>query len=143
MIVLALFITSAALSEEKKAAFDPAKMVGDWTYVSGMRSGEKVPKDNLQAKVTFTKDTITVPAGPTDKFLMAYKIDASTTPATITMSIKDGPIKEGKAVGIVSIEGDELKLCYVVEMGKEPKKPAKFESTKENQAFYFVLKRAK
>jgi uncharacterized protein (TIGR03067 family) len=140
-LVSALLVATVVGGEEKKEAkFDPAKLVGDWTYVSGVKAGEKIGKESLAAKVTFTKDTITVPAGPDMKFLMAYKIDGKDTPAAINMEIKDGPVKEGKAVGIVSIDGDELKLCYVVESDK---RPTKFESTKDNKAFYFVLKRAK
>ncbi len=142
---LAVFVLTVATADEvkKEAAFDPAKLIGDWTYVSGMRGGEKVPKDNLAAKVTFAKDTVTVPAGPTEKFVMAYKIDPKATPATIDMDIKDGPVKEGKAIGIIAFEGDELKLCYVPVMDDKTKRPTKFESTKENGAFYFVLKKAK
>jgi uncharacterized protein (TIGR03067 family) len=140
-LVAALFVVTVVGGEEKKEAkFDPAKLVGDWTYVSGTKGGENVPKENLAGKVTFTKDMITVPAGPDMKFLMAYTLDTKETPTAINIDIKDGPVKEGKALGIVSLEGDELKLCYTFEGAK---RPAKFESTKENKAHYFVLKRAK
>jgi uncharacterized protein (TIGR03067 family) len=108
--------------------------------VSGVRAGEKVPKENLAAKVTFNKDTVLVPAGPDAKFTMAFKIDTKESPATIDMDIKDGPVKEGKALGIIALDGDELRLCYTFDGSK---RPTKFESTKENKAHYFVLKRAK
>lgn len=134
-VVLGVALTAAA--QDKK--FDAAKLVGDWTYVEGMRGGEKVGKESLGAKVTFTKDTVTVPAGPDAKFLMAYKVNGKASPVAIDLEIKDGPVKEGKAVGIIALEGDTLKLCY----SPEGKRPAKFESTKDNGAFYFVLKRAK
>ena len=141
-LAVALFLTPIVGAEEKKEAkFDPAKLVGDWTYVSGEKGGEKVAKENLAGKVTFGKDTITLPAGPDMKFVMAYKVDDKATPATINMEIKDGPVKEGKAIGIISVDGDELKLCYVPD-GSD-KRPTKFESTKDNKAFFFVLKRAK
>ena len=52
--------------------------------------------------------------------------------------------RDTKAEGIVSLNGDELKVCYVETSPKDAaKRPAKFESTKENKAFYFVFKRAK
>lgn len=129
-----------AQDAKKAAAFDPAKLVGDWTYVEGTRGGDKVNKESLTSKVTFTKDTVTVPAGPDAQFLMAYKLDTKATPIAIDLDIKDGPVKEGKALGILQLDGDTLKVCYVPEPGK---RPAKFESTKENNAFYFVLKRVK
>jgi len=140
-LVLSLFVVAVVGSEEKKEALDPAKLVGDWTYVSGVKAGEKVAKDTLAAKVTFNKDTVFVPVAGTDmKFTMAFKIDAKESPATIDMDIKDGPVKEGKALGIIAIDGDDMKLCYTFEGAK---RPTKFESTKENKAHYFVLKRAK
>lgn len=136
--VLAFGVSTLA-QDKKPTAFDPAKLVGVWSYTEGTRGGEKVGKESLSAMVTFTKDTVTVPAGPDAKFLMAYTVNAKATPAEIDMSIKDGPVKEGKAQGIIMLDGDTLKLCYTA----EGKRPAKFESTKENNAFYFVLKRAK
>jgi uncharacterized protein (TIGR03067 family) len=140
-----LLVFPATGTAQKGDGFDPGKIVGEWTYVSGVRAGEMVPKDHLGGKVTFTKDAITVPAGPDAKFLMAYKVDPKAKPAAIDMDIKDGPVKEGKALGIIAIEGDEMKLCYVnVPKDKaDTKRPTKFESTKENEAFLFVLKRAK
>jgi uncharacterized protein (TIGR03067 family) len=142
MLLVAAMAMTAKAEEKAAAKFDPAKMVGKWEYVSGVRAGDKVDKDRLGAAVTFTKDMITVPAGD-GKFLMKYKIDAKASPATIDMEIKDGPVKEGKALGIVEIKDGQLKLCYVSVSGDDDKRPTKFESTKENKAFYFVLKRAK
>jgi uncharacterized protein (TIGR03067 family) len=143
--VVALFAVAAVGGEEKKPALDPAKLAGDWSYVSGVRGGEKVAKEHLASKVVFTKDTVIVPGpSPDEKFVMSYKIDTKASPATIDMEIKEGPAKGGKAEGIIALEGGELKLCYVPQLGEtKPKRPTKFESTKENMAFYFVLKAAK
>ncbi len=92
--------------------------------------------------MTFTKDTVTVPAGPDMKFLMAYTIDTKTSPATIDLTIKDGPVKEGKAIGIIALEGDLLKIAYVPDEGS-PKRPTKFESAKDSAVMYFTLKKVK
>lgn len=141
-IVLSAIVLIAADDGKKDGKFDAGKLVGDWNYVSGTKSGETVDKNRLQGKVTFTKDTITLPADENQKFVMAYKIDSKVSPATIDMEIKDGPVKEGKAEGIIAVEGDELKLCYVPTFAGG-KRPTKFESTKDNSAFFFVLKKAK
>jgi uncharacterized protein (TIGR03067 family) len=143
---LALLACVAAVSADDKAAtpakasFDAAKLVGDWVYVSGVKGGEKVEKDRLEGKVVFTKDRITIPAGGDMKFVMAYKLDTKTNPVNIDIEIKEGPVNEGKAKGIIAFDGDQLKLCYHPTGGERPKK---FESTKENGNFYFVLKPAK
>lgn len=128
-------------AEKQAAKFDPAKMVGKWDITSGKKMGEDIPKDRLESVITWTKDQVEIPAGPDQKFVMAYKVDASKTPAQIDMEIKSGPVPEGKAKGIVSLEGDEFKLCYGVEGMAE--RPTKFESTADNKAFLFVMKKAK
>jgi uncharacterized protein (TIGR03067 family) len=129
-----------AKARAKAAAFDPAAMIGDWEYVSGVKMGEKVEKDNLKGTVKIAKDKLTIPSGVADKpFVMAYKLDTKTTPVNIDMEIKDGPVAEGKAKGIVAFEGATLKICYHPTGGDRPKK---FESTKDNGAFFFVLKKA-
>ena len=143
-LVVALGVALAARAEDvkKDAKFDASKMEGKWTYVSGTRAGETVEKDHLVGEVVITKDTITMPAGPDSKFVIGYKVDAKGTPVKIDMEIKDGPVKEGKAEGLIELKGDELKLCYAV-ISTGGKRPEKFESTKDNGAFYFVLKRMK
>lgn len=136
--LIVAFIGAALATAEEKNTFDAKKLEGSWTYVEGKRSGDAAAKESLQGKVTFTKDTITVPAGPDMKFTMAFKINAKANPVEIDIEIKDGPVNEGKAVGIIEVTGDTLKLCY----SAANKRPKKFESTKDNGAFYFVLKRA-
>jgi uncharacterized protein (TIGR03067 family) len=140
---VALVLVAPANSEDAKAkAFDPAKLVGVWNITAGERGGDKVDKDRLQAKITITKDTITIPAGD-QKFVIGYKIDPKADPASIDMVIKEGPGADGQALGIVAWGDDGFKLCYVTKEGPETKRPKKFESTKDNNAFLFHLKPVK
>lgn len=139
--LIATLVVIALAGADAPKKFDAAKLEGTWKYTSGAKYGEKVAEDRLAGDVVITKDTFTMPAGPDMKFVMEYKLDASKTPAHIDFSIKDGPVKEGKAEGIIEINGDELKLCYGV-VGTA-KRPEKFESTAENKAHLFTLKRAK
>ncbi len=126
--------------EKKETKFDPAKVVGKWEYVSGKKGGEDVPKEHLAGVVDWTKEVIKLPGD----FVMGYKVDAGKSPAQIDMEVKEGPAPAGsKAVGIIDFKGDELRLCYVPEMGEKAERPSKFESTEKNKAFFFVLKKAK
>ena len=126
-------------ADEKEAKFDAAKLVGDWNYVSGVKHGEKVDADHLKNKVVITKDTLTLTGDM--KFVMKYELDAKKNPVGIKLEMTESPFGAGaKAVGIISLNGDELKLCYDPE-GK--KAPEKFESTDDNKAHLFILKRAK
>ncbi len=124
--------------DKKESRFDAAKLVGKWKISEGHKMGEALEKERLNSEITFTKDEIHIPAGPEGKFIMSYKINSQKTPIEIDMEIKDGPVKEGKASGIIELKDDTLKLCYNP-MGD---RPTKFESTKDNGAFYFVMKRA-
>jgi uncharacterized protein (TIGR03067 family) len=76
-----------------------------------------------------------------NKFVIKYKIDASKTPAVIDMEITESPFGAGaKAIGIIALDGDSLKICYKP-MGD--KAPTKFESSEGDSTNMFVLKRAK
>ena len=76
--------------------------------------------------------------------VMGYTVDGAKSPVSIDMIGKEGPAKDLKAEGIIEIKGEEIHLAYVALIpGMEVKRPTKMESTKENKALYFVLKKAK
>lgn len=127
-----------AADDKKDAKFDAAKMVGDWKIVEGMKQGEKVGEDHLKVKVKATKDSFILES-EMGKFVMAYKLNTATNPVGIDMEIKEGPVPEGKAIGIVWVSGDDMKLCYVPDASAT--RPGKFESTKDNGTFFWTLKR--
>lgn len=126
------------LAEDKKEEkFDAAKLVGTYTYVSGVKNGEKANADNLKEKVVFEKDKLTL-EGPM-KFVMKYELDTSKSPVQIKLEITESPFGAGaKAEGIVELKGDELKFAYTP-MGKAPEK---FESKADSMVHFFVLKKA-
>ena len=122
--VVAFLVPALAAEEKDKVAarLDPAKLVGTWTYISGVVSGKKVPADHLEKGIVeITRDTITLKS-PDGNFVIAYSVDAKKSPARIAMKITKGPQGEGaKAEGIVALKGDELKLCYPAMGGEAPK----------------------
>jgi uncharacterized protein (TIGR03067 family) len=62
----------------------------------------------------------------------------------IDMEGDEGPAKGFKAEGIIALDGDTLKLAYSTNIpGFDGKRPEKFESTKDNKAFLFLMKKAK
>jgi len=148
--VVALFalvaFTGFSVSEEKKEAakFDASKLVGKWKFTEGTKSGTKVDAKNLEGSdVTITKDAFTIEGGG-EKHVMKFKIDATKSPVQIDMEGEEGPSKGTKAEGIIAIDGETIKLAYATNIpGFEGKRPEKFESTKDNKAFYFVMKKAK
>jgi uncharacterized protein (TIGR03067 family) len=141
-VVLVAFLAPVGADDTKdKAKLDPAKLVGTYTYVSGVRDGKKVDDDNLKkGTVEITKDTITLKSDQ-GNFVIKYKLDAKKDPATLAMEITEGPAGQGaKAGGIIAQKGDEVKLCYNP-MAEDP--PKEFASKEGSGLHYFVLKKKK
>jgi uncharacterized protein (TIGR03067 family) len=139
--LIALGIWLGAVAAEEKGKLDPAKLLGTWSYVSGEKNGAKIPAENLKdGIVEITKENITLKS-PDGKFVIKYQLDASKSPARINIEITEGPQGQGsKAEGIISVDGDQLKLCYPAMGGAAPKDF----STKEGSGLHlFVLKRKK
>jgi len=142
-LAFALLVVGHAQSEEKaKGAFDAAKLAGDWKISSGLRNGEKISEMGMKMPIKVTKDDFILGAGEM-KFVMGYKLDTKAKPVAIDLSIKSGPVPEGKAIGIIAMDGNKMKLCYVTDDGSGVKRPTKFESTKDNNAALFELVPAK
>jgi uncharacterized protein (TIGR03067 family) len=141
--LFAVVAVSGLAFGEDKPKFDADKLVGKWKLTEGTKMGEKSDAKSLEAEITFTKDMVTIKDG-TMTHVMKYKVDASKTPVQIDFVGEEGPAKDFKAEGIISLDGDTLKLAYATNIPNlEGKRPEKFESTKDNKAFLFVMKKAK
>ena len=130
----------SAQDKDKEAKLDPAKLVGKWQYVSGIKNGDKVTGEALKQKVTITKDKISLENG--DKFVFKYEVNASKKPATIKLEMLESPFGAGaKSEGVIEITAeDQVRLCYAP-MGEAA--PKTFESKEGSKMHLFVLKRAK
>lgn len=133
-LTLAVAVTAGA--EDKKAKFDPAKIVGEWTLSAGEKDGEKLPAEHLKGVITFTKDTIAI-KGDDMSFGFKYTLDPTTDPASIDMEITEPEALKGtKAKGILGWDGEKLKLTYNA-AGKD--RPKEFATKKESGDFGFTL----
>ena len=119
---------------EKKEA---PSIAGNWQIKSGTRSGAKIPAERLTA-IKINEKEITIPAGPDNTFVMSYKLDTSKSPFDIDMKIESGPVPDGTAKGIVSLDGNKMKLCY---NGMGGDRPAKFETAADDNCFLFELEK--
>lgn len=114
------------------------RIQGRWEYVSGNRAGQSVDLDRLVGEVRVTAKTFTLPASAAENFVMKYSITSERKLDTVDFEIQSGPVPEGKALGILRVQGDTLTLCY------DPtgqKRPTSFKPTADNGQFMFVLKR--
>jgi uncharacterized protein (TIGR03067 family) len=137
-----LLLLAASVQADDKASGDTGKMIGNWTYVSGERDGNKVDPENLKKGiVAVTKDTITLKGGEQGEFILKYKLDTKKNPWAISMEITEGPAGQGaKAEGIITVSGDEMKIAYNPMGGKAP---TAFAAKKDSGDHYFVLRRKK
>jgi uncharacterized protein (TIGR03067 family) len=139
LISLGLLLGPAAAQDKGK--LDSAKLIGTWTYVSAEKDGKKIPTDNLkEGTVEITKENIMLKS-PDGKFVIKYKLDETKSPVRISMEITEGPQGQGsKALGIVMLDGEQLKICYPAMGGDVPKD---FSSKEGSGLHLFVLKRKK
>jgi uncharacterized protein (TIGR03067 family) len=121
-----------AQSQEKKG--EAPKLEGKWTLVSGKVNGTATGDDAKKSMFTFTSDKMTIKSMDLT-FVMGYKLDPKTDPVSVDLEILEGPegTKGSKAVGIVELKGDVLKLAYSMDKDKRPKN---FEG-KEGNTFEF------
>ncbi len=137
-VVAILRLTTPAQAAED-AAFEAAKLVGTWAYVSAEKGGEKSGPERLKGKVVITEDKLTL-KGDDGDFVMKYELDQSKTPVAIKLTIVESPFGEGAtANGIIQLKDKQLKLCYG-EMGEGA--PKEFASPSGSKARLIVLKPA-
>jgi uncharacterized protein (TIGR03067 family) len=135
---LAFAFASAAADDKQPAKFDAAKMVGSYKFVSGVRDGKKVDEKNFKELALTVDKKEMVLKSPDGEFKFGYKIDASKSPVAIDLEILDGPVGKGaKSKGIVSLDGDTLKIAYHPMEGDRPKD---FDGKDGN--FSFTVKKA-
>ena len=105
-----------------RAADDKPDLAGTYTLVSGKKNGTAVDDAAKKAEYTATGDKFTIKGGEY-KFVIGYTLDAKAKPVDIDMEILEGPdsSKGAKALGIVEMKGDTLKLAYSLEKDKRPK----------------------
>ena len=122
--------------DEKKG--DAPKLEGKYTLTGGKKDGAEVGEDAKKGEYSFTAEKVTI-KGMDLTFVMGYKLDPKTTPVNIDMEILEGPegAKGTKAVGIVEVKGDVLKLAYSTDKDKRPKN---FEG---KEGFMFEFKKKK
>ncbi|MDY3556033.1 TIGR03067 domain-containing protein [Gemmata sp. JC717] len=121
-----------------RAADEKLDLAGTYTLVAGKKNGADVDATAKKAQYIVTADKFTIKGGEIT-FVMGYKLDAKATPAQVDMEILEGPegTKGTKAIGILELKGDTLKIAYSLDKEKRPKE---FDG---KTGYYFELKKEK
>jgi uncharacterized protein (TIGR03067 family) len=141
VVAMAAICSAQDTPQESKQdqKLDASKLVGGWTFESGVRVGEEVDKARL-GTVTISEKEMTIPVPGSDPFVMAYKIDNSHSPAHIDIDITGGPAPPSSAKGIIAMKDGRILLCYNPDGTGD--RPASFESTADNGFNYFVISKS-
>jgi uncharacterized protein (TIGR03067 family) len=142
MLAVALLLAAADPKDAKKKDLD--KLQGTWIASTIEYNGEKVLGDLVkELKVVVEGDSMTIKSEAEEvaKYGKAtLKIDPSTTPKIVDVSITKGDEKGTTFEAIYAVDKDEWKLC-LKPFGKE--RPAKFESKGDGGDVLIVFKREK
>ena len=139
MALAAGLLVAADGPSDDAAEAEAKKLLGTWVVDSCEKDGEKVPERILQGEVVrfiIRADTITIKVQEEIKSEDRYTLDPRAKPRAINLTDKEGR----KALGIYSLEGEKLQICWT-ERGKA--RPTEFATRPGSGLDLFVLKREK
>lgn len=133
-------IPLALSAAEEPAVFDQKAIIGDWSFKSGVKSGEEIPVDRLKADVSISAEEIILTSGE-GKFVIGYTFDSSMSPVKITMTIKESPFGAGvSSKGLLEIQDGDVILGYNPR-SEVADHPTQLVSNAENGLYLFRLQR--
>ena len=142
MLVAAAGLLLAADAAKDAGKEVLTKMKGSWSATSLQYNGKDIT-EKYKLKFVFKGDLATVEASAAVKReypKIKFKLDPSTTPACVDMTIAGGVQDALVIEGIYELKGDQLKICAKV-LGKD--RPAEFASPEGSSIVLLVLTRAK
>jgi RNA polymerase sigma factor (sigma-70 family) len=118
---------------------DEEKLQGDWQIVGGEVRGEKIGKADLNPHLSFVGDLMIIVEEQNE---LCFQLDTTTAPKQIAMTYKSGNVEQ-KVVGIFSLDGNDMRICFP-EISRKNKKtaiPDDFTAPKDSGRQLFILKR--
>jgi len=145
LLVIAAGLLVAADTKDDAIKKDKAKLKGSWSIVAIEEEGKKQAlPEGIKASLVFQDDklaTTGVRGDKKDSREATYVIDPTKKPATIDITLLDGP-ERGKTVpGIYAFEKDELKICWALKSDQD--RPKEFPTKAGSKSILFTLKREK
>jgi uncharacterized protein (TIGR03067 family) len=142
LLLVTIGLVLTADDPKDLAKKDLAKLQGTWTTASLIYNGKDLSNDGkLKLKFSIKDDKGTIEGNDQVKkeyATITFKLDPSTSPRCVDMTIDAGVQKDTVIEGIYELKDDEFKICAKV-LGKE--RPLKFESTEGSSIVVIVLKR--
>ena len=142
LLVLATGFLLAADDAETPGKKELEKLEGTWTTAALQYNGKDLA-EKYKLKFVFKGDQASVEGNAAVKKEYAkilFKLDPSTTPCCVDMTIGAGVQKDAVIEGIYQLKDDELRICARV-FGKD--RPLEFSSPEGSSIVLLVLKREK
>jgi uncharacterized protein (TIGR03067 family) len=142
VVVLGCFTLAAASAGERAGGdrrADPA-LRGNWVCAAAVVDGKPLAEGVVkELRLTVTPDRYKTQRADEVLFDSTYQVDASKDPRQIEMVATEGDDAGKPALGIYAVDGDTLRMCYVLPGGQ---RPASFESKPGSKALLVTWKRA-
>jgi uncharacterized protein (TIGR03067 family) len=114
-------------------------LAGTWSCLSATVDGKPLPKETTDLlRLTLTQNRYKTEKGSEVLFDSSYTVDPSKNPKQINMIGTEGDLAGKEAPGIYALEGDVLRICYVM---PGLARPEAFESASGSKAFLVSWKR--
>ena len=109
-IIAGTVLTATVLANEDDSKKDAEQLQGTWQATTVERAGVK--QENPESMTfTFKKDRYTLKMGEQVLAEGTFKLDPSTTPKSIDLTITEGKDKGKVFLGVYSVGKDGLKWC--------------------------------
>ena len=128
LVALAAFAlaASALLPGRAPAADDAgrgaAALRGTWACKSAVIDGKPLPEKTVkELQLTITADRYKTERGDEVLFDSTYRLDPSKDPKQIDLTGTEGDLAGKDAPGVYAVDGDTLRICYVMPGRPRPK----------------------
>jgi len=146
LVALALLSSAVLLAAEPEkkaptASSEFQRLQGTWKIQSWDEGGKPLAAADLKKRELFFGGNVFVVRreGKVHQAGLA-KLDVAASPRTIDLDVKEGAGKGGTMLGLYSIEGDTLKLCFTPD-GED--RPASFKPEAKSPAILIVARKPK
>jgi uncharacterized protein (TIGR03067 family) len=140
--LLAAGVLPAVAAEPDPVSKDRKALQGEWA-VEALEYNGKDYTDKYKIAFACKDDVLTVQgdgAVRKEYAKLTFKLDPSTTPKCVDLTVAGGVQKDAKLEGIYELKGDELRLCVKV-FGSD--RPTEFKSPAGASIALLTLKRKK
>jgi uncharacterized protein (TIGR03067 family) len=140
-LLIGLLPIAAASPQEETIKKEVKDLQGTWVVIGAEQDGK--PLDRIKGGKMLIKDenfTINTKSGTEMKGDL--RIDPSKKPKTMDLVHQEGLLRDKTWQAIYSLEGDELKICYVDPDAKKDR-PGEFTAEADSGRLLVILKREK